>query len=76
MTNADSYAANWNLASQNIIPDVPAMRKRAQPHVNFTKIVNPASIVKAGITDFNGVFGVRLVDDGEYVKFIHSHIKK
>jgi hypothetical protein len=37
---------------------------------------NPESIVSAGVTDFNGIFGVRLVDKNEFVKFIHSHVKK
>jgi len=51
------------------------MRKRAASHVNFVKIVNTEEIWSAGTTDFVGVFGVRLVDTPEYVKFVHAYIK-
>jgi hypothetical protein len=52
------------------------MRKRAEKQVNFTKVVNPESIVSAGVIDFSGMFGVRLVDKDEFVKFIHAHVRK
>jgi Protein of unknown function (DUF4238) len=74
--DAICYSAQVTLASKSIIPDVPAMRKRAETQVNFTKIVNPESIVSAGVTDFSGIFGVRLVDKSDFVKFIHSHVRK
>ena len=71
-----SYAAQWSLVSQNIIPDVLAMRQRGATHVNFVKIVDPVLVVSAGVTDFNGTFGVRLVEVSEYTNFIHSYIRK
>jgi hypothetical protein len=74
--DAICYSAQATLASKNIIPDVPTMRKRAEKQVNFTKIVNPESIVTAGETDFSGIFGVRLVRNSEFVRFIHSHVSK
>jgi hypothetical protein len=74
--DAICYSAQTTLASKSIIPDVPAKRKRAERQVNFTKIVNPESIVSAGVTDFSGIFGVRLVDKSDFVKFIHSHVRK
>jgi hypothetical protein len=74
--DAICYSAQAAIASKNIIPDVSEMRKRAEKQVNFTKIVNPESIVSAGVTDFSGIFGVRLVDKNEFVKFIHSHVRK
>ena len=52
------------------------MRQRAEKQVNFTKIVSPESILSAGVTDFSGIFGVRLVEKNEFVKFIHSHVRK
>jgi hypothetical protein len=73
--DAISYSAQTTLASRNEIPDVLAMRKRAEKKVNFVKIVNPESIISAGVTDFSGIFGVRLVDSDQYVKFVHSHIQ-
>jgi hypothetical protein len=74
--DAICLSAQATLASQNIIPNVPAIRKRATREVNFTKIVNPESIISAGVTDFNGAFGVRLVNSDEYVKFINSFVSK
>ncbi len=74
--DAICYSAQVTLASKSIIPDVSAMRKRTEKQVNFTKIVNPESIVSAGVTDFSGIFGVRLVDKSEFVKFVHSHVRK
>jgi hypothetical protein len=76
MVDAICSSALATLASKNIIHDVSAMRKRGEQRVTYTKVVNPESIVTAGMTDFNGVFGVRLVDDDQYVKFIHSHIRQ
>ena len=74
--DAICYSAQRMVASRNIIPDVSAMRKRAEKRVNFTKIVNPESIVSAGVIDFSGIFGVSLVDNNEFTKFIHSHVRK
>ena len=71
-----AYSAQVTLASKNVIPDVSAMLQRAEKQVNFTKIVSPESIVSAGVTDFSGIFGVRLVEKNEFVKFIHSHVRK
>ena len=71
-----AYSAQTTLACKNKILDILEMRKRAEKKVNFTKIVNPASIISAGVTDFSGVFGVRLVEKNEFVKFVHSHVQK
>jgi hypothetical protein len=76
MADAICSSALATLASKNIIHDVSAMRRRGEQRVTYTKVVNPESIVTAGVTDFNGVFGVRLVDDDEYARFIHLHVRQ
>jgi hypothetical protein len=70
-------SAITSLASQHVMNDIRAIRARAiKSGIGYTKIVNPESLITAGTTDFDGVFGVRLATSEEYIKFINQFVAK
>jgi len=69
-------SAVTELVSFHRMPDVPMRRSRAETNgISFTRIVNPELLVSAGSTDFNTDFGLQIVSQAEYVRFIHSFIQ-
>jgi len=74
--DAICLSAVGELASKEVIPDVPAARARAKARgIAFTKIVNPDAALEAGRDNFTAPFGLTVVSPEDYVKFIHSFIQ-
>jgi hypothetical protein len=64
------------LVSSRVIPDILAVRARAKTKgITFIKIVDPDTVISAGLKNFTANFGFRFVSTEEYVKFVHSFIQ-
>ena len=64
------------LVSSRVIPDILAVRARAKTKgITFIKIVDPDTVISAGLKNFTANFGLRFVSTEEYVKFVHSFIQ-
>jgi hypothetical protein len=64
------------LISRRKIPEIEAIRTRAERNgISFAKIENPDRLMRAGLIDFNTPFGLRIVSEAEYVRFVHSFLR-
>lgn len=69
-------SAVTELVSSKIIPNIEFIRERAKSKgIRFPKIVNPQRGAIMGLTEFNSDFGLRMVSQQEYVRYVHSFLQ-
>jgi len=69
-------SAASELAASRLIPGIALSRSRAKANgITFPSIVDPELMLSAGLTDSNSEFGLRVISEAEYVKFIDAFIQ-